>query len=113
MNGRRRAQRVAALAGPAYLRPGSPVVPHQMTRGSRPEDAKPISADRLTEGRAVSDSQPEEITAALAALRQGVPDAVDHVLPLVYGELRRIADRQLAAEPTGHTLDTSALVHEA
>jgi len=61
----------------------------------------------------VSDPQSDEVTAALASLRHGVPDAVDRVLPLVYGELRRIAHRQLAAEPTGHTLDTSALVHEA
>jgi RNA polymerase sigma factor (TIGR02999 family) len=63
--------------------------------------------------RDVPDPQPDEITAALAALRHDVPDAVDRVLPLVYGELRRIAHRQLAAEPAGHTLDTSALVHEA
>jgi RNA polymerase sigma factor (TIGR02999 family) len=61
----------------------------------------------------MSDSQSEEITAALAVLRRDVPDAVDRVLPLVYGELRRIAHRQLAAEPTGHTLETNALVHEA
>ncbi|MGI8496330.1 MAG: ECF-type sigma factor [Gemmatimonadaceae bacterium] len=55
----------------------------------------------------------EEITAALAVLRHGSPEAVGHLLPLVYGELRRIAHRQLAAEPAGHTLSTTALVHEA
>jgi RNA polymerase sigma factor (TIGR02999 family) len=55
----------------------------------------------------------QEITDALAVLRRGAPEALDHLLPLVYSELRRIAHRQLAAEPTGHTLSTTALVHEA
>jgi RNA polymerase sigma factor (TIGR02999 family) len=35
------------------------------------------------------------------------------MVPLVYEELRRLAHRQLAAEPVGHTLSTTALVHEA
>lgn len=34
-------------------------------------------------------------------------------MPLVYDQLRQVAHRQLAAEPTGHTLQTTALVHEA
>lgn len=34
-------------------------------------------------------------------------------MPLVYDQLRRVAHRQLGAEPTGHTLSTTALVHEA
>jgi RNA polymerase sigma factor (TIGR02999 family) len=38
---------------------------------------------------------------------------VDEIVPLVYEELRRIAHRQLAAEPSGHTLSTTAVVHEA
>jgi RNA polymerase sigma factor (TIGR02999 family) len=54
-----------------------------------------------------------EITEALVALRQGTPGAMDRLMPLVYDQLRRMAHRQLGAEPTGHTLDTTALVHEA
>jgi RNA polymerase sigma factor (TIGR02999 family) len=38
---------------------------------------------------------------------------MDDLLPLVYGELKRIAARQLRAERSGHTLCTTALVHEA
>jgi hypothetical protein len=34
-------------------------------------------------------------------------------MPLVYDQLRQVAHRQLGAEPTGHTLSTTALVHEA
>jgi RNA polymerase sigma factor (TIGR02999 family) len=43
----------------------------------------------------------------------GIPRAADHLLPLVYEELRQLASAQLAAERPGQTLDTSALVHEA
>jgi RNA polymerase sigma factor (TIGR02999 family) len=40
-------------------------------------------------------------------------NAVADVFPLVYGELRRQAHRHLELEPTGHTLSTTDLVHEA
>jgi len=56
---------------------------------------------------------PEAITEALSALRNGAPDAMDRLAPLVYEQLKRIARRQLRAEPVGHTLSTTALVHEA
>jgi RNA polymerase sigma factor (TIGR02999 family) len=55
----------------------------------------------------------QEIEAALAMLRRGAPDGMERLIPLVYAELRRIAHRQLGAEPGGHTLSTTALVHEA
>lgn len=57
-------------------------------------------------------SAEEESAAALTMLRRGVPDGLERLIPLVYAELRRVAHRQLAAEPTGHTLSTTALVHE-
>jgi RNA polymerase sigma factor (TIGR02999 family) len=56
---------------------------------------------------------PEAITEALSAFRNGAPDAMDRLAPLVYEHLKRIARRQLRAEPVGHTLSTTALVHEA
>jgi RNA polymerase sigma factor (TIGR02999 family) len=55
----------------------------------------------------------QAITEALCALRSGAPDAMDRLAPLVYEQLKRIARRQLRAEPAGHTLSTTALVHEA
>lgn len=58
-------------------------------------------------------AQGEPITEALVALRSGVPGAMDRLMPLVYEQLRRIAHRQLRSEPTGHTLSTTGLVHEA
>lgn len=53
-----------------------------------------------------------EITRLLGDAGRGGRAAVDRLVPLVYNELRRIAHRRLAGESTGHTLDTTALVHE-
>lgn len=61
----------------------------------------------------MTELEQEEITAALADLCEDAPAGTDRLLPLVYGELRRIAHRQLAGESVGHTLSTTALVHEA
>jgi RNA polymerase sigma factor (TIGR02999 family) len=52
-------------------------------------------------------------TDLLIALSDGNRDALDELVPLVYDELRAIARRKLRSERSGHTLDTSALVHEA
>jgi RNA polymerase sigma factor (TIGR02999 family) len=54
-----------------------------------------------------------EVTQLLTALDRGDPHAAAQLLPLVYDELRRLAAARLAAEPSGHTLEPTALVHEA
>src|SRR5260221_9077247 len=41
------------------------------------------------------------------------PKAAEQLLPLVYAELRKLAAAQMAREKPGHTLDATALVHEA
>jgi RNA polymerase sigma factor (TIGR02999 family) len=53
------------------------------------------------------------ITVLLQRSREGDKDALESVLPLLYRELRRIAAGQLARERAGHTLQPTALVHEA
>ena len=58
-------------------------------------------------------TDPEDVTPLLAAASSGDRAALHRLLPIVYAELHRIAHRQLAGERTGHTLDTTALVHEA
>lgn len=55
----------------------------------------------------------EDITTLLEAHALGDPDALDELFPLVYEELRRMASRRMQEERTGHTLQTTALVHEA
>jgi RNA polymerase sigma factor (TIGR02999 family) len=54
-----------------------------------------------------------ETTRILNAIQQGDPAAADQLLPLVYDELRRLAAAKLANEKPGHTLQATALVHEA
>ena len=57
-----------------------------------------------------------EVTALLHEIRSGESsngDALERLLPLVYDDLRRIAHRQLGGERDGHTVSTTALVHEA
>ena len=61
----------------------------------------------------VAESGQADITGLLVAWRAGDPEAFDRLFPMVYDELRRIAHRQLGAERPDHTLDTTALVHEA
>ena len=56
---------------------------------------------------------PRDVTALLGDWSRGNPAALNQLLPLVYAELRRIASRQLRRERTGHTLQPTALVHEA
>lgn len=78
-------------ASAAALHPGS--------RGTVEHAREDIGADHL-------------ITGLLADLRAGDETALDRLLPLVYEELRRIAQRQLRGQRAGHTLTTTALVHE-
>lgn len=53
-----------------------------------------------------------ELTELLAAWKVGEREAFDRLIPLVYGELRRMARRYLYKEREGHTLQPTALVHE-
>jgi ECF sigma factor len=54
-----------------------------------------------------------EVTRILSAIEHGDPHAADQLLPLVYGELRKLAAQKLAQEKPGQTLQATALVHEA
>jgi RNA polymerase sigma-70 factor, ECF subfamily len=54
-----------------------------------------------------------DITRLLARWRQGDPEAFADLMPIVYTELRRLADSQMRQERLGHTLQPTALVHEA
>jgi RNA polymerase sigma factor (TIGR02999 family) len=53
------------------------------------------------------------ITRLLDGLGSGDAQASDELLPLVYDELRRLAAYKMANEASGHTLQPTALVHEA
>src|SRR5262249_40490206 len=55
----------------------------------------------------------EDISELLLAWSAGRQDALDQLTPIVYDELRRLARRYMRRERAGHTLQTTALVHEA
>src|SRR5215208_6861645 len=67
----------------------------------------------FTSGRHPRMDRDADITSQLLAWRAGEVSARESLFPLVYDELCRIAHRQLGREQVGHTLDTTALVHEA
>jgi RNA polymerase sigma-70 factor, ECF subfamily len=58
-------------------------------------------------------SEPEDVTQLLAAWKAGDESARDNLIPILYQELRRIAARYLRNEQAAHTLQPTALVHEA
>lgn len=54
-----------------------------------------------------------DITVMLRAVEDRDPQGAEKLLPLVYEELRRAATHRMARQPAGHTLQATALVHEA
>ncbi len=54
-----------------------------------------------------------EVTRILSRVQQGEVNAAQELLPLVYDELRKLAALKMADQPAGHTLQPTALVHEA
>jgi RNA polymerase sigma factor (TIGR02999 family) len=66
------------------------------------------NAEGSSNGRRLSD-----VTRILASIEAGDPKAADELLPLVYGELRKLAASKMARESSTQTLQPTALVHEA
>ncbi|MEM7354639.1 MAG: sigma-70 family RNA polymerase sigma factor [Acidobacteriota bacterium] len=64
--------------------------------------------------RAPADHQPASpVTRLLIAWRDGSEQALDQLTPIVYGELRQLAQRYMSGEGVAHLLQPTALVHEA
>ena len=74
------------------------------------ESAHGSNHDPASDERAAAE---QELAAAVEMLQRGAPDELHRLIPAVYAELRRLAHYQLARETDGHTLSTTALVHEA
>jgi len=53
-----------------------------------------------------------DVTQILQQIESGDPSAAEHLLPLVYDELRKLAAAKMAGERSDHTLEATALVHE-
>jgi RNA polymerase sigma factor (TIGR02999 family) len=63
-------------------------------------------------GDSVTDSRVHEVTELLRSWRKGDAAALDRLIPLVHGELRRVAHAHFRREQPDHTLQATALVHE-
>src|SRR5687768_12181334 len=55
----------------------------------------------------------QDLTSLLAAVREGDTNAAERLIPVVYDELRRLAGHYMRNEKLDHTLQATALVHEA
>ena len=66
-----------------------------------------------SESSPVTNTSPQDVTRLLVRLTDGDRAVLDDLLPLIYGELRRLAGGYLRRERQGHTLEPTALVHEA
>ena len=68
---------------------------------------------RVSVKKAISYQLKSEITQLLDSIDQGDRLAADQLASIVYEELRRLAAHKMSAEAQGHTLQPTALVHEA
>jgi RNA polymerase sigma factor (TIGR02999 family) len=64
-------------------------------------------------GPILSEGSPKQVTELLLRWKHGDQKSLQDLLPLVYGELRRLAQHHLRGERSDHTLQSTALVHEA
>ena len=74
-----------------------------------------VSGNQLPDLQSISfmKAEPSDVTALLHAWRNGDAHALERLTPLVYEQLRRLARRYMARERGGHSLQNTALVHEA
>lgn len=91
------AQNTGRMGQPSGILAIEPWAPYPVSR--KPAPHRPMATS-------------SEVTALLGDWSRGNQSALNQLLPLVYGELRRIAARQLRSERVGHTLQPTALVHE-
>jgi len=70
-------------------------------------------SNRLRDGEVSSAEPPHQVTLLLGRWREGDDRALESLLPLVYRDLRRLAERHLYHERAGQTIQTHDLIHEA
>lgn len=91
---------------------GATAIPWPVPRGRSPLDRTNGTRNTKTPDMD-SEFAPGDVTRLLRAAREGDDDAINELLPLVYDQLRALARRQMRRERSDHTLDATALVHEA
>jgi len=72
-----------------------------------------VTGALVSDVKRMDSTKHEDITGLLVAWRNGSPQALDELIPVVYAELRRIARQRLGGERAGHSLQPTVLTHEA
>src|SRR4029077_15440723 len=93
----------------ATIRPKSPQIAAACWIRGNPER----SAGSIAWGEKTTMQVPANFTQLLTEWRSGQPEALDRLTPLVYEELRRLARNYMRGERGSHTLQATAVVHEA
>src|ERR1043166_9599219 len=97
-------------------------IPYEPSIGSFPRQycmrtaitsVDPVLPPGMAEFGAPFETKQESITALLSSVNDGDRNAFDRLMPLVYRELHRIAEGYLRRENQNHTLQPTALIHEA
>src|SRR5258707_7949190 len=84
-----------------------------LTYKTKPSILLQQRASPSARGQGLEGNSSSQVTELLGRWRGGEREALDALMPLVYSELRRIAHHYLQNERSGHTLQSTALVHEA
>lgn len=79
----------------------------------QPKDCRWLCRHRPITGTTMAKLEPQQVTQMLGALVAGDDSAASRLLPLVYEELRSLAGNMMRGERPDHTLQPTALVHEA
>ena len=87
------------------------MTPSQRSTQFNPKDGHDTRAETEKGSQGGTVGQ-ENLTTLLERLRQGDPQAMSDLFPLVYGELRRVARRRRGSRAASATLNTTAVVHE-
>jgi RNA polymerase sigma-70 factor (ECF subfamily) len=77
------------------------------------DETGPEGSNKSTGMRSLDEQHPHLVTELLGRAASGDSGAARELLPLVYERLRKLARRHMQSEPPNHTLDPTALVHEA
>ncbi len=94
---------------PAVVQRASPFRSRAVTSSPTPAPADPRDAESHT----ASTASAHDVTRLLSALQDGQTGAADQLVPLVYAELHDLAVHYMRGERADHTLQPTALVHEA
>jgi RNA polymerase sigma-70 factor, ECF subfamily len=101
------------MKNPSSLTPSHPFMRRTRPKTVIERTAQDVTSPRADGGILALMASPHDVTRLLKEWAKGNQSALDALTPLVYGELRRLAASYMRSESPSHTLQPTALVHEA